>query len=828
MKIIQLELYKYTRFMLKGIEYFRYCPETIIQIILGPNGSGKSSLLKELSPLPADLKAEFAPSGYKKIKLSHNGAIYDLLSERGDKGNVFSFVKDGAELNPGHTVSVFRDLVRTEFGITPEIHELMIGSLRFTAMDSGTRRSWFTRLPSTDYNYAIRYYKKLSERFTNTRGAIKHLSGRLLQEKEKEVTSEELAELKEDLVHLKDYLTFLLETKRASGGSVEEANTEIERSKYHIKRCITEMSNAIRRFSNETNATSIADLAEHLTDVKASIAAVSKLAEDVFNRADKLEQSIDELVANNANSFEQLQQKMSERKAYIATILGNVKNDLGYEDVGKALEALNSVAPYLIEILNELDPDEARMYGREQHVRLTEKKAALERKESDLKEIISFNLIKKKEFEHLKEHNTVECPECSHKFVHSYNQGEYDTLLGTLEINYAQAKQVADELKVINDQLTYISERFEKLRDFSQLAKGQPAIEPFWNYIRSNILFNNPRGIVQAVESARQDLLILNEVALLLKDEKYEQETMKMFLEHKNSSIEDLRKEYETLSTQMSGLLAQKVELEAKQKRIERSIERYKHLQEIKLWLETNLEIYRTNMSSIEDTIRNELRGKMINQVQLEITTRENRISSITSHKTVIKEFETQLDVLGRERDMIKAAMDVLSPSEGLIAKGITGFINHFCGQMNNFIRKIWSYPLEITTIVPDENLDLDYKFKVKIGDQGSSPDIAKLSRGQQEIIDLAFRVISAQYLGLGHFPLYLDEFGSSFDKDHRQSVAEMMTTLTSTSTFSQIYIISHYEEMYGSFKNTDITIFHDPSLESMADSAFNKIATFA
>ena len=54
-----------------------------------------------------------------------------------------------------------------------------------------------------------------------------------------------------------------------------------------------------------------------------------------------------------------------------------------------------------------------------------------------------------------------------------------------------------------------------------------------------------------------------------------------------------------------------------------------------------------------------------------------------------------------------------------------------------------------------------------------------------------------------------------------------MMHGLTTTSTFSQIYIISHYEEMYGSFKNTDITVFHDPKFESMEGSAFNKVATF-
>jgi hypothetical protein len=72
--------------------------------------------------------------------------------------------KDGEELNLGATLSVQRELVRQEFKITQETHELSIGRDKFTSMSPSARRYWFTLLSNTNYEYAIGVFNKLKEK----------------------------------------------------------------------------------------------------------------------------------------------------------------------------------------------------------------------------------------------------------------------------------------------------------------------------------------------------------------------------------------------------------------------------------------------------------------------------------------------------------------------------------------------------------------------------------------------------------------------------------------------------------------------------------------
>ena len=812
--------------MVKGISYFKYNPDTVIQIILGGNGSGKSSLLKELSPLPA-VKDEFGKGGYKKIIILHNNSRYELLSEFGEKSNVFSFIKDDQELNPGHTVSVFRDLVRIEFGITQEIHDLMIGFTRFSSMDVGTRRSWFTKLPSTDYTYAIRYYKKLSEALRDTTGAIKHISGKLIQEKDKEISKEEIISLKSDLTNLRDYLAYILENKSTNNYSVREAEEEISTANNSIVSIYKRLGNLITSFDNPDHATCVEDLVEQKNAIQSEIASTSQLISHIFKEADSLELSIEELERNKADSVEQLQTRMSERKKYISDILKTLKYSIEFKDPQAALDALDNCSLYLFDITNELEADPDKKINREYYESILAKAGRIKQSIQDTKDSISYANAEIKKLEHIRDHDNTQCPKCNHVFNRSFSKLIYDEALEERTKLEAKATSLNQELTDINLEIERVSKRFDTLRSFTQLTRGYNILDPYWDYFRANILFNKPSNALMSVQTLRKDLEIYTEVKKLEGDELKEAETLKTMMVFKNQSLQDLKDRFNSLSEQIFNLQNKKTSLQNTLRAKERAISIATEVISLRNELQATMNKRDVKLSQLKEVIRNELQGKLIQAVQYEISIRESKLSSITSQQSVIQDLESQLEHLKKRKDVLSCAVEILSPSEGLIAKGITGFINHFIKQMNGFIKNIWSYTLELVPITPDEDLDLNYKFELKIGDLSKSPDISRLSNGQKEIIDLAFRVVAAQYLGLSHAPLYLDEFGASFDKEHRQAVAEMMHGLTTTSTFSQIFIISHYEEMYGSFKNTDITVFHDPKFESTADSAFNKVTTF-
>ncbi len=827
MKIIQLELYKYLRFMVKGISYFKYNPDTVIQIILGSNGSGKSSLLKELSPLPAALKDEFDKGGYKKISILHNNSRYDLLSESNEKGNIFSFIKDDIELNPGHTVSVYRDLVRLEFGITQDIHDLMIGQSRFCDMDTGTRRSWFTRLPSTDYTYAIRYYKKLSEALRDSTGAIKHISGKLIQEKDKEISKEEMISLKEDLKHLRDYLAYILENKSTNNYSVADMESELIQTNDTIVSTYKRLGYLITSFDNPDFATCVEDLVEQKNVIQTEIVATTQLISRIFQDAHSLELSIDELEKNNADSVEQLQTRMSERKKYIVDVIKTTKLGIEFKDPPTALDALDNCSLYLFDITNELQEDPTRSINREYYDKLNDKVSRIKHSLEDNASALSFIQNTITRLEHLRDHDNTECPKCKFTFNRSFTPTAYQEELLKKETLEAKAVALTKDLNDTKLELERVSKQFDTLSKFTQLTRGYPILDAYWDYFRKNILFTKPSQALSSVQALRHDLSIYSEVHKLEGDEAREADILKTMMVFKNQSLSDLKSKFNKLSEEIFHLQNKKTISQTKLKSKEKAISVATEVISLRNDLTANMNKREVRLSGLKDVIRNELQGKLIQAVQYEISVRESRLSTITSQQSIIDELEKQLDTLKKRKDVLKAAVDVLSPSEGLIAKGITGFINHFIKQMNGFIKNIWSYPLELIAITPDENLDLDYRFEVRIGEKGKAPDISKISKGQKEIVDLAFKIVAGQYLGLSHSSLYLDEFGSSFDKEHRQAVAEMMHGLTTTSTFSQIYIISHYEEMYGSFKNTDITVFHDPKFESMEGSAFNKVATF-
>lgn len=813
--------------MVKGVTYFNYTPETTIQIILGANGSGKSSLLKELSPLPA-LASEFDRGGYKKITISHKGSIYELTSDFTDKSNVYSFIKDSVELNPGYTITIYRDLVRTEFGYTQEIHDLLIGQTCFSSMDIATRRSWFTKLPSTDYSYAIRYFKKLSAELTGTNGAIKHVSGKLLQERSKDISEEEVLKLKEDIKVLKDYLAYILENKASAKSGTHEVQEEIKDISNNIEKLCKELKSSIRAYDYNKNILSIDDLKNRIISIQSDIASTTTLIEHIFKEAESVGLSIEELERNNAQSVEQLEKKMNERKAYVLQIAKSIKNNLQFKDPEKALKELEAVSIYLLEITGELESDPNKDINKEYYELLINKHSSLTKKLENIQDKLSHirsDILKQ---EKARDHDLIECPNCTHKFSNSFSQSVYEECIKARSEAEKQAALLAQEIKDTEENRDRVIRRFELLRSFTQLTRGHPDLEPLWDYIRSNILFSNPSGCSQLLQVTRQDLIIQAEIERLTQDEKQEALLLQTMMNYKNSSLSDLKASYEKSSQEIARLQNTKESLKSELSYTQSMLSIAESIEYLKNELTKAIELKDSKINTLAVSIRSELQNKLIQNVQYEISIRESRLSSINNHASIIKDLDEQLAYLNNKKKILTAAVNILSPSEGLIAKGITGFINHFLSQMNSFIKNIWSYPFELVPLSPDENLDLDYKFPVKIANSVVSPDISKISKGQKEIVDLAFKVVACIYLHLDDAPLYLDEFGSSFDKEHRQAVSDMMHTLTHTSNFSQIYIISHYEEMYGSFKNTDITAFYDPQIESINDSTFNKVATFS
>ena len=102
------------------------------------------------------------------------------------------------------------------------------------------------------------------------------------------------------------------------------------------------------------------------------------------------------------------------------------------------------------------------------------------------------------------------------------------------------------------------------------------------------------------------------------------------------------------------------------------------------------------------------------------------------------------------------------------------------------------------------ETHNLDYRFKLTVEDKLEVNDISTCSRGMKNAIDLAFKLLMYKLLDLEGGYLALDELGSNLDKEHTTSIFNLVQQLASTERFSQLFIISHKENL-SYMQNVDV-----------------------
>jgi DNA repair exonuclease SbcCD ATPase subunit len=209
------------------------------------------------------------------------------------------------------------------------------------------------------------------------------------------------------------------------------------------------------------------------------------------------------------------------------------------------------------------------------------------------------------------------------------------------------------------------------------------------------------------------------------------------------------------------------------------------------------------------ETLRREMLNHAIRQFQVSMNTKESTLASISAKRNEVNLLVSQIQEHEENVVIYKAIRDVLSPTEGLIAKGLLGFVQSLIEEMNLTISQIWTYPmtmLDCASMV-DDSAELDYAFPLQVNHQARPvPDIKEASKGQQEVIDLAFKLVLMKYENLDRDILHLDEFGSSMDTAHRHAAAQAISKIIQDYGFGQIFIVSHDSHVHGAL-HADVNV---------------------
>lgn len=827
MKIIRLQLKGYLRLLLNNISYVDYKPENKIQLILGTNGSGKSSLLKELSPLPAN-KNEYEKGGYKIIEIEHKSSKYILKCDFTDKAT-YSFIKNDEELNQGYTVSVYKQLVKAEFNIDNDVHDMLLGQYRFHEMSPLERRNWFTKISSCDYTYALGYYQRLREETRDSQGAIKLLQSRIVNESSKLLDSNREAEIRQELIVLNEYLNFILDNKPNVNNDQQTISNNLNKIEDYIKNNIREIQKLRKVFLNDESFQNEDEIDDAIVSYRSTILSLENQFNYLCQKIDdetKIEQSY---INANIGSFKEIEESIEQTIKEINSEHTKKSLFIRFSDPAQALTALQTISTQLLEIFNNLPRSSKDEFSRTNIGDARTKQIFLINKLKEYNDAQDIVLQKKKELDQYKNKDQTVCPSCGHRWFKDFDQAIYDNILKTLEANTEHIDNFKKELSVTEKYLAEAEVFIRQLSAYYNLTNNWKILDSLFSYLNANgVLVYAPEKISYILSELEEDLKI--DIRILNMSNKL-QELNKLKQNITSTQESDLDKIKVSIFNFNKELHNVNLNLDKNRKYLTKLLY-YKNAVKRFREIEKDLDLLIANRDNL---LKNEIevrRRDRINDIikltRLEISTREQLISNINIQKAIVSDLEKQLHENVKKFELLKIAVRKLSPNEGLIAKGLTGFINHFILELNAFIKKIWLYPLQILPVViDDENqLDLNYEFKVKINDRQLINDISKTSSAMKEVIDLAFKVISMKYLGLSESPIYLDEFAASFDKEHRQKAYTVINNLMNTDNYSQIFTISHYEDCYGSFVNTDITILCSNNIPLPKNSAFNTVIT--
>jgi DNA repair exonuclease SbcCD ATPase subunit len=233
-------------------------------------------------------------------------------------------------------------------------------------------------------------------------------------------------------------------------------------------------------------------------------------------------------------------------------------------------------------------------------------------------------------------------------------------------------------------------------------------------------------------------------------------------------------------------------------------------------------------VDAVENTRRLEF-DQLLRELQSSLASKEQALQSSDRQLSVIDHVTSQIKELTSQIEIYKILVKELSPTEGLIAEGIFSFMRKFVFDMNRLIKLVWTYQLEIKpcALESEGSLVLNYKFPIIVDKESSSrKDVSQGSSAMLEIFNLVFRIAAMKALGLGKFPLILDEFGKGFDHTHRSSIVNMLSTLVDLDQVDQIFVISHEFSQYTALGTSEVCALHEANIVLPAGMTYNKHIT--
>lgn len=800
MRNIELTLGGFKRFSLNGIREFSLNMTEPLQIILGTNGCGKSSLLELLSTPLAPAPSAFGKDGFIDRLVEHRGKHYRLKTTFAHTPKYY-FEVNGEVLNDWGTGSVQKSLIKEHFGVDNKYHALLCGKERFHQMNPAKRREWFVEICDTDYKYAIGVFNRIKEKLRDTQGALRMIKLKHAQEVQKLPKQEEIDHITHLTQGLQSFLTVLITHKTTSELKVPQLMQDRDVLIQQIQASNTSLLK-LSALCPGYHGEHASALDKTLTGFRSRITECSTRLKHTSEQHTKTTGLIRTLQQAGSQDLKAFVAQRAQLREELTALDERVLVDLGHTDPELALQALEAIQQDLITTIEALPENIQQVYSSQTLNSAREKLAVLQKEHHQLSQV---QVRASEQLKHLQSHGShlqANCPKCSHAFSLISDTQRVVQLQEQLEKLSRQLEQVLQpEITQLQQFISVCQEVAQGYRFMQHAQSGSAVLKAYWEIWHHKQVHRTPTLVVNELLAIRSDLQL---------QQKRKELTLK--LDQLNTVIQTLGsagekdlQHLQQLSTQQAEQIEHTTErlqrLHQRQDTLKRTHQLLSTLQKTATQLTAYQAQYTAQGADLLQAMRITHYDELIRDVQRQLGANEHQLTQVHVQKKQIELMQQQIEQLTQDEKAYALAAQTLSPTDGLIAEGLMGFIKAFVTQMNMIIAKLCTYPMrvDICHLDPDST-ELDYKFPVFMHDDPEPrEDIFETSKGQREMIDLAFLITALSYLRMTDFPLVLDEMGSAFDVQHRIRLIELLKALVDSKSFDQILMVSHDLHQYTS-----------------------------
>lgn len=784
------------RFALGNKKDITLRPRSKIQMILGTNGSGKSSFMdlcfNPLSPPASD----FNPGGYWEFKCTHKDAQYFLTADYDKKK--YSFYKDdGDNLNPGGTITVQDALVEQHLGYSRFIHNLLTMSNRLSKMGPRERGDVISKVSKEDLTFAYAKFREWTKELNSNRSIQKFLIGRIAEEETKLMPEEDKKEILTNITRLKEELKLLMSLDRPEYDDridLETLNRYKEMFFLRANEFLSMDPPVLDGESDDEVKAQINSMEGKLEMMQQEIKVISDEASRVQNRKAELDQ------LGNTN-IEEIKQEIVKLEGYISQIPEkaiDIPDELLVKD-DLLINTLISRLGCLADNPNDFDDKYRETFQLSNRIN-----------EALNKSTYAINNIQER-IESMVRVEDITCPHCSRAFKPGVNEEE----LSALQERLQRGRQYVFELNKKNDTVS---------SELSLLEDHRGAMEAI--YALKEKHYQGNQGLFMYIDSLgglRKGKSLISYLSIFSREAT--NRARRVRIENRLEILKKVLNEHSGKNLEMVQVAEEHAKLESLYQKKFNEFSTLSDLKDEKVKSVKHLGVYGEKYSLVIDAysrLREGVKGLLtkeyVKMVEDEISRRqsslalnENALSNNELIETLIKDFNVQLKRATLDVESYKKLVDTINPKTGLIAERMHAQVGSKVDGINKIIKKIWNYDF-VVKMPSLEGGQLDYKFPIEVGGT-VRPDISKGSGSMVHIVDTSFAALVHHSMDLEGYPIYLDEFDSTFDAVHSNNMIHMVKDLADSGRYGYVVVISHDEDIQNAFPEAEILVLDERNL---------------